>query len=85
MKNTAKKPRGATTAENLVAKFDNGEDVLDYFDASKARVIYPKEKRVQVVFPEWLVKALDHEASRLGMNRQDLIKAWVAERLGKAA
>jgi hypothetical protein len=29
----------ATTAKNLEDKFDRGEDVLDYFDVSKARVI----------------------------------------------
>jgi hypothetical protein len=33
-----------TTAKNLEGKFDRGEDVLDYFDARKARVINPKVK-----------------------------------------
>jgi len=28
-----------TTPENLEGKFDRGEDVLDYFDVRKARVI----------------------------------------------
>jgi hypothetical protein len=30
-----------TTAENLEQKFDHGEEVLDYFDLRKARVITP--------------------------------------------
>jgi hypothetical protein len=30
-----------TTAKNLEEKFDRGEDVLDYFDVRKARVIGP--------------------------------------------
>jgi hypothetical protein len=30
-----------TTAENLEQKFDRGEEVLDYFDLRKARVITP--------------------------------------------
>jgi hypothetical protein len=34
----------ATTAKNLVEKFDRGEDV-DYFDVRKARVIDPQSKR----------------------------------------
>jgi hypothetical protein len=34
----------ATTAKNLESKFDRGEDVLDYFDVSKARVIDPQSK-----------------------------------------
>jgi hypothetical protein len=33
-----------TTAKNLEEKFDRGEDVLDYFDVGKARVINPKSK-----------------------------------------
>ena len=40
-----KKSQGeATTAKNLENKFDRGEDVLDYFDLRKARVINPKSK-----------------------------------------
>jgi hypothetical protein len=31
-----------TTAENLEEKFDRGEDVLDYLDVRKARVIRPQ-------------------------------------------
>ena len=31
----------ATTAKNLEEKFDRGDDVLDYFDVRKARVIKP--------------------------------------------
>ena len=33
-----------TTAENLEEKFDRGEDVLDYFDVSKARVVRPESE-----------------------------------------
>jgi hypothetical protein len=33
-----------TTAKNLEEKFDRGEDVLDYFDLRKARVINPKSR-----------------------------------------
>ena len=41
-----KKSQGdATTARNLEEKFDRGEDVLDYFDVRKARVIDPQSKR----------------------------------------
>jgi hypothetical protein len=41
-----KKSQGeATTAKNLEEKFDRGEDVLDYFDVRKVRVIDPQSKR----------------------------------------
>jgi hypothetical protein len=35
----------ATTARNLEEKFNQGEDVLDYFDVRKACVIDPQSKR----------------------------------------
>ena len=85
MKHNIKKSIRSTTAQNLQEKFDDGEDVLDYFDVSRAKILYPKGKRVQLVLPEWLLKALDHEANRLGIDRQDLVKVWISERLGKAA
>ena len=33
-----------TTARNLEERFDRGENVLDYFDLSKARVVHPQPK-----------------------------------------
>jgi hypothetical protein len=40
-----KKSQGeATIAKNLEDKFDRGEDVLDYFDVRKARVINAQSK-----------------------------------------
>jgi hypothetical protein len=33
-----------TTAKNLEDKFDRGEEVLDYFEMTKARVINPRSK-----------------------------------------
>ena len=35
-----------TTAANLEAKFDAGEDVLDYFDLSTAKVAAPMKRSV---------------------------------------
>ena len=39
------------------------------------------EKFVNVPFPLWMVKAMDEEAKRLGINRQALIKVWIADRI----
>ncbi len=33
-----------TTKENLEAKFDAGEEVLDYFDFGRARIVRPDDK-----------------------------------------
>jgi len=44
-----------TTAENLEQKFDRGEDVLDYFDVRRARVIVASSKspaaKTKVAYP----------------------------------
>ena len=34
----------ATTARNLEEKFDQGDDVLDYFDVRKAKLLRPQSK-----------------------------------------
>ena len=39
-----KSPAEPTTAKNLEEKFDLGEDVLDYFDVRKGRVMKPQAK-----------------------------------------
>lgn len=72
-------------AEELDAKFDAGEDVLEYFDTSKARRPNLEQKRVNVDFPVWMVSALDQEARRLGVTRQSIIKMWIDERLHRVA
>jgi CopG antitoxin of type II toxin-antitoxin system len=69
-------------AEQLDEKFDNGEDVSEYFDWSKARRPNQEPRRVNVDFPAWMVRDLDKEAGRLGVTRQSLIKMWIAEKLG---
>lgn len=70
-----------TTARNLEEKFDDGGDISDYFDFSKAKVIHPKLQRVNVDFPVWMVRLLDRAAGHLGVTRQSIIKLWMAERL----
>ena len=73
------------TASDLERRFDEGEDVSDYFDWSKARRPNLESKRVNVDFPSWVVDGLDREAQRLGVTRQSLIKMWIAERLDRPA
>jgi hypothetical protein len=70
------------TTEEFDRRFDDGEDVSEFFDWSKARRPGLELKRVNVDFPTWVVTGLDREAKRLGVTRQSLIKMWIAERLG---
>jgi alpha/beta superfamily hydrolase len=66
------------------AQFDAGEDVSTAIDWSKARRPNLETRRVNVDFPAWVVEGLDHEAHRLGVTRQALIKFWISQRLEKA-
>lgn len=84
------------TPDNLLEKFDAGEDVSDYFDFEHGVMVYPEEKvavrhikigsddetrRVNVDFPRWVVEALDREAKRIGVGRQAIIKTWIVQHL----
>lgn len=68
-------------AEEFDKKFNNGEDVSEYFDIAHAKRPGQELKRVNVDFPIWMIQSLDKEAKRLGVTRQSIIKIWIAERL----
>lgn len=72
-------------AKTFDRHFDEGKDVTDVLDLSKARRPLQAHKRVNVVFPIWMVKELDREARRVGVTRQSIIKIWLAERLESQA
>nr|WP_236029459.1 MULTISPECIES: antitoxin [Bifidobacterium] len=75
--------KGAIAGEQLDEMFDNGEDVLDYFDMDHAVVEHhpPLEKRVTFTMPAWMVSELDKEASELAISRNAVVNTWIAERL----
>ncbi len=81
-----------TTAENLLDRFDAGEDVLDYFDVEHPQM-GPTDtcgaEQVSIALPPWLLDSLAKEASRRGIARQALINTalveWVDEQHEKAA
>jgi hypothetical protein len=54
---------------------------VQYRDLNKAEIPDQSLKRVNVDFPEWMIRSLDKEAKRLGVPRQSVIKFWIAERL----
>ena len=85
MKRNNRPPPGPTTAANLEARFDAGQDVLDYFDVSKAVRGDLSPQPMQVELPAWAVSALDREADRRGVAPQSLVKSAVVEWLGVQA
>lgn len=72
-------------ANDLDKQFDEGKNIIDHLDLSKARRPNQEQKRVNVDFPLWMIQSLDKEAKRLGVPRQSIIKIWLAERLNKSA
>ncbi len=72
------------SAAELDERFDNGEDVSEYFDMANARRPGLEARRVNVDFPDWMVRSLDVQAKKRGVTRQALIKMWLADRLEAA-
>ena len=68
-------------AEKFDKMFDEGQDISEFLDISKAQRPGEKQKRVNVDFLVWMIQSLDREARRLGVTRQSIIKVWIAERL----
>jgi len=54
------------SAEEFDRKFDAGEDITPYMDFKNAVVV----DRVNVDFPVWMIKRLDHEATKLNVSRR---------------
>ncbi len=66
--------------------FDEGkEDVLHLLDMKSARRPGLEPKPLNLEVPDWMLRALDREARRLGVTREAMINLWLAERLEKKA
>lgn len=77
------------TAEQIDKKFDDGEDVLEYFDLENPQVNAPlrsvEQKRVTLTMPEWMIQGLDKQAADLAISRNAVINTYLAERLTNQA
>ena len=67
------------TAADLDAKFDAGEDISAYLELDKAIRPGRSVQRVNVDFPTDLLRAIDREATRIGVARQAWIKLRLAD------
>ncbi|MBI9110060.1 type II toxin-antitoxin system BrnA family antitoxin [Maridesulfovibrio ferrireducens] len=68
-------------AKEFDEAFESDQDITEQLDLSKATRPNKDIKRVNVDFPAWMIIALDREATRLGVNRQAVIKTWIANRI----
>jgi len=79
-----KKKRPAESAAEFDRRFDEGEDIHDIVDLSKAKITHPGRKvRITLDIPEALVADIDEVRARIGVERSALIKVWLHERVAR--
>lgn len=69
------------TAKEFDEAFDNGEDISEYIDYTKAHRPNLAQKRVNLDLPIWMIERLDQEAKRLGVARQAIMKMFLSQHL----
>ncbi len=63
-------------------RFDEGEDIHDLVDMTKATIIrYGKKVRITLDIAEELVQEIDQIRQSIGVDRAALIKIWLHERV----
>ena len=74
--------RIAKSTEEFDRRFDDGEDIHDLIDMSKARIIrHGKKVRITLDVAEGLIKEIDRIREGIGVDRGALIKVWLHERV----
>lgn len=72
----------AKTAMEFDRRFDEGEDIHDLIDMSKAKIVRQGKKvRLTLDIAESLVNEIDDIRQRIGIDRGALIKVWLHERV----
>ena len=72
----------AKTAEEFDRRFDEGEDVTDLIDISKAAIKRGGKKvRLTIDISESLVREIDDIRMKIGVDRGALVKIWLYERI----
>ena len=79
-----RKKKPAESAAEFDKRFDEGEDITDIIDISKAMITRPGRKvRITLDVPEALVRDIDNVRAKIGVDRGALIKVWLHERVTK--
>ena len=72
------------SAREFDKRFDEGEDIHDLVDMSKASIIrHGKKIRITLDVAESLVNEIDDIRKGIGVDRGALIKIWLHERVKK--
>jgi hypothetical protein len=68
-------------AEELDRRFDDGEDVLEFFDIANLKRPGLAKRPVHIDLPQWMLDALEKEAQGLGVSLQSIIELSLNEHL----
>jgi hypothetical protein len=68
-------------AEELDRRFDDGEDVLEFFDVANLKRPDLAKNSVNIDLPQWMLDALEKEAQVLGVSLQFVIEISLNEHL----
>ena len=72
----------AKNAKEFDRRFDEGEDIHDLIDMSKAKIIrHGRKVRITLDIAEELVQEIDQIRQSIGVDRAALIKVWLHERV----
>ncbi len=72
----------AKSTEEFDRRFDEGEDIHDLIDITKATIIrHGKKVRITLDIAEELVQEIDEIRQSIGVDRAALIKIWLHERV----
>ena len=72
----------AKSTEEFDSRFDEGEDIHDLIDITKAKIIrHGKKVRITLDIAEELVQEIDQIRKSIGVDRAALIKIWLHERV----
>ena len=76
------KNKYAQSTEEFDRRFDEGEDIHDLIDMTKARIIrHGRKVRITLDIAEELVQEIDQIRQSIGVGRAALIKIWLHERV----
>ena len=72
----------AKNTEEFDRRFDEGEDIHDLIDMTKAKIVrHGRKVRITLDIAEELVREIDQIRQSIGVDRAALIKIWLHERV----
>ena len=72
----------AKTTQEFDERFDDGEDIHELIDISKAKVVrHGRKIRITLDVAEDLLREIDSIRDTIGVDRGALIKVWLYERV----